>query len=135
VSESGWTLVTGPEFRAWRAGLSPKDSKTVTATLLDLLGSGDKPPKSLVKKIKSSRFDELHELRGVGSHHRILFAVTGPRRGALLLGGDKTGAWDQWYVDNVPLADRICDRYLHTKGGSSQWRGLTIGSRSTTLSR
>ena len=37
-----------------------------------------------------------------------------PRRQAiLLLGGDKTGAWNEWYEWAVPLADDLYDEYLH----------------------
>ena len=36
-----------------------------------------------------------------------------PRRQViLLLGGDKSGAWDQWYEWAVPAADELFDVYL-----------------------
>ena len=43
---------------------------------------------------------------------RILF-VFDPRRVAiLLLGGDKTGRWQEWYNEAIPAADRLYDDYL-----------------------
>lgn len=34
----------------------------------------------------------------------------------LLLGGDKSGAWEAWYLEAVPLADELYDGYLE------EWR-------------
>ena len=43
----------------------------------------------------------------------VLFCFD-PRRQAILLpGGDKTGAWSEWYEWAVPLADDLYDEYLH----------------------
>jgi len=42
----------------------------------------------------------------------VLF-VFDPRRAAiLLLGGDKTDRWREWYDENVPRADDLYDAYL-----------------------
>ncbi len=89
----------------------------------------------MVKPIKSSPHREMRELRSVGGNQRVLFAETGERSGVLLLGGDKTDIWNHWYELSVPVANRIFERYQHTKGGSSQWRALNLGSRSATLGR
>jgi hypothetical protein len=36
-----------------------------------------------------------------------------PRRTAILLfGGDKTGQWESWYEEMVPIADRLYDEHL-----------------------
>ena len=36
-----------------------------------------------------------------------------PRRQAiLLLGGDKSGRWNEWYAEAVPAADDLYDEYL-----------------------
>ena len=36
-----------------------------------------------------------------------------PRRHAILLfGGDKSGRWNEWYVEAVPVADDLYDEYL-----------------------
>ena len=46
-----------------------------------------------------------------GNPYRVLYAFD-PRRVALLLiGGDKTGN-DRWYVEYVPVADRLYDEHL-----------------------
>jgi hypothetical protein len=131
----GWELLTGPEFREWHEGLTGTAAESVSLALEGLIGSGSEPRDTLVKPIKSSRHQQMHELRSVGGNRRVLFAVTGERRGVLLLGGDKTDLWNKWYDTHVPVADGIFDRFQHTKGGSSQWRALNRGSRSATLGR
>jgi hypothetical protein len=133
---AGWELLTGPEFREWQEGLKGPAAESVALALEGLIASGPEPSPTLVKPIKSSRHrGEMHELRSVGGNRRVLFAKTGERRGALLLGGDKTDQWNRWYEINVPVGDGIFDRFQHTKGGSSQWRALNHGSRSATLGR
>ena len=36
-----------------------------------------------------------------------------PRRQAILLiGGDKSGDWEEWYDRTIPIADDLYDEYL-----------------------
>ncbi|HVD00792.1 MAG TPA: type II toxin-antitoxin system RelE/ParE family toxin [Candidatus Dormibacteraeota bacterium] len=54
----------------------------------------------------------MKELRPPSSTIRILF-VFGPIQAAiLLLGGDKAGAWDEWYRREIPLAEKLYAGYL-----------------------
>jgi hypothetical protein len=34
------------------------------------------------------------------------------RKAILLIGGDKSGRWQDWYEEIVPLADRLYDKHL-----------------------
>jgi hypothetical protein len=43
---------------------------------------------------------------------RVLFAFDPRRAALLLLGGSKTGAWDRWYTENVPVADDLYAAHL-----------------------
>jgi hypothetical protein len=130
-----WEIITGPEFREWRNGLAPNAADSITATLQELQSSGPTLPSKLAKKIKSSHHGELHELRSLSGHRRILFARDGKQRAVLLLGGDKTNAWRSWYDKHVPIADELYREYRKTRGGDPQWRVLNRGSRSKTLAR
>lgn len=48
-----------------------------------------------------------------GNPYRVLYAFD-PRRVALLLiGAQKTGN-DRWYIEYVPIADRLYDEHLQT---------------------
>ncbi len=41
------------------------------------------------------------------------FFTFDPRRIAILLiGGDKTHRWQEWYDENIPIADALYDEYL-----------------------
>jgi hypothetical protein len=41
-----------------------------------------------------------------------LFAFDPRRTAILLIGGDKTGRWQRWYEEAIPVADRLYDEYL-----------------------
>ncbi len=43
---------------------------------------------------------------------RILFIFDPIRRAVLLVGGDKTGQWEQWYHEAIPAANELYDAYL-----------------------
>src|SRR5438105_2489209 len=43
---------------------------------------------------------------------RVLFIFDPIRRAILLLGGDKTGQWEQWYREAIPTADALYTEYL-----------------------
>ena len=42
----------------------------------------------------------------------MLFSFDPRRHAILLLGGDKSGAWNDWYEWAVPAADDLYDEYL-----------------------
>lgn len=55
----------------------------------------------------------MKELRAaLGGALRVLFMFDPRRQVILLLGGDKSGSWNEWYEWAVPLADDLYDRYL-----------------------
>jgi hypothetical protein len=43
---------------------------------------------------------------------RILFAFDPRRIAILLLGGDKTDRWDEWYDEMIAIADQLYDEHL-----------------------
>lgn len=45
---------------------------------------------------------------------RTLFAFDPRRTAILLVGGDKSGEWNQWYETAVPAADNLYDEHLTT---------------------
>ena len=56
----------------------------------------------------------MKELRAAkGGALRVLFCFDPRLQAILLLGADKTGAWNEWYEWAVPLADDPYDEYLH----------------------
>ena len=65
-----------------------------------------------VDSIEGSRHHNMKELRSFGGHLRALFAFDPRRTAIILLGGDKTNDWEDWYDRNIPIADDLYDDYL-----------------------
>lgn len=66
----------------------------------------------LVDTVHRSRHANMKELRPLGGDLRILFAFDLRRTAILLIGGDKSGRWNKWYAEMVPVADRLYDQHL-----------------------
>lgn len=62
--------------------------------------------------LEGSRHVNMKELRPLGTSIRILFAFDPRRMVILLIGGDKTGRWDEWYEETIPVADRLYNEHL-----------------------
>lgn len=59
----------------------------------------------------------MKELRAAkGGALRVLFSFDPRRQAILLLGGDKSGEWNDWYAWAVPLADELYDEYRRELG-------------------
>jgi hypothetical protein len=92
---------------------SGRRSPTTAASLLHQEGPSLGRP--LVDRIKGSALHHLKELRpgSAGrSEIRVIFAFDPTRSALLLLGGDKTGNWQRWYRDNIPVAERLYLEYV-----------------------
>lgn len=66
----------------------------------------------LVDTIRGSRHANMKELRPPGGNLRVLFAFNPRRTAILLIGGDKTGRWQEWYDEMIPAADDLYDLHL-----------------------
>lgn len=58
---------------------------------------------------------ELHPGSSGRSEIRILFAFDLKRRAILLIAGDKSGRWKQWYDRNIPIADDRFDQWTNSE--------------------
>ena len=108
-----WTVEYTDEFGNWWSSLSEDEQESVAAyvRLLEIRGAALPFPYS--SGITGSRHSHLRELRvqHQGKPYRVLYAFD-PRRVALLLiGGDKTSN-NRWYIEYVPIADRLYDEHL-----------------------
>lgn len=108
-----WDVEGTDEFEAWFLGLSPADSDAVARSILLLEKHGPALGAPHSSKIFGSRHSHMRELRtqSGGRPLRMLYAFDPRRSAIILLGGDKTGD-RRWYDVQVPLADRLYDRYL-----------------------
>jgi hypothetical protein len=107
-----WEVEGTDEFARWYNTLTASEQRAVVAAVevLEQVGPGLGRP--LVDSIQGSRHHNMKELRPRGGSLRILFAFDPRRTAILLLGGDKTDRWQEWYAEAIPTADDLYDRYL-----------------------
>ncbi len=108
-----WEVEVTDEFKDWWVALTD-DQREAVADRVELLAErGPDLGRPVVDRIHTSRHQTMKELRAAkGGSLRVLFSFDPRRQAILLLGGDKTGAWSEWYEWAVPLADDLYDEYL-----------------------
>ncbi len=98
-------------MEAWYLDLVSRDPDTadlIEDAIDQLRVEGPTAGRPLVDRIKSSKFQNMKELRppsGGRSEVRILFAFDPLREAIFLVAGDKSGQWERWYKKAIPLAD------------------------------
>ena len=113
-----WTIVLLDEVEEWFLAMVEKDPHTaelVTAAVDLLEQEGPTLGRPAVDRLKGSKLHNLKELRpgSTGdSEVRMLFAFDPHRRAVILVAGDKSGAWNQWYRENIPVAEARYQRWL-----------------------
>ena len=108
-----WEIEITDEFEIWWDKLSVDQQEAVADRVGLLRESGPDLGRPVVERIQQSRHHNMKELRASkGGALRVLFMFDPRRQVILLLGGDKSGAWNDWYDVAVPLADDLYDDYL-----------------------
>nr|BEK66127.1 hypothetical protein KPHV_33540 [Kitasatospora purpeofusca] len=113
-----WEVSLHEEVVAWFVRLvedEPEVADQVSAAIDKLEADGPTLGRPLVDRIKKSRHHNMKELRpraGGAVEIPILFAFDPDREAILLVAGDKTGAWNQWCDENIPVADARFDEHL-----------------------
>ncbi|MHB1583187.1 MAG: type II toxin-antitoxin system RelE/ParE family toxin [Acidimicrobiales bacterium] len=108
-----WEVEVTDEFLDWWHGLDIDQQESVTDRVDLLAERGPDLGRPVVERIHSSRHHHMKELRASkGGALRVLFMFDPRRQVILLLGGDKSGEWEVWYDQAVPLADDLYDVYL-----------------------
>ncbi len=111
-----WDVVLVEEVNDWYMRLDEKTTDLVSSAIDLLEQSGPVLGRPMVDTVKGSTFSNMKELRpgsSGGSEVRILFAFDAQRQAVLLVAGDKSGKWKQWYDDAIPVADK---RFAKWKG-------------------
>ena len=104
-----------PVYEQWFKGLDSERATQVTAAVRRVAKVGPVLGRPRVDSIKASRIHNLKELRVHGGV-RVLFAFDPNRRAVMLIGGDKTGTWNRWYLHAVPAAERSYADHLRSIG-------------------
>jgi hypothetical protein len=118
-----WEVEYTDQFSDWFEDLTGSQKSSVIAAV-DVLGeAGPGLGRPFVDTIKSSRHPNMKELRPQRGNIRIFFAFDPRRMAILLIGGDKTNNWQEWYRHFVPYADDLYDEHLETlrKEGLLPW--------------
>jgi hypothetical protein len=108
-----WEVEVTDQFLEWWRGLTDDQRESVTDRVDLLAERGPDLGRPVVDRIQTSRHHNMKELRAAqGGALRVLFMFDPRRQVILLLGGDKSGAWNDWYAWAVPAADDLYDDYL-----------------------
>lgn len=120
---SKWEVTLTDEVEQWFLELSKNDpdSAEQVAAAIDLVSQeGPTLGRPMVDHIKASKHRNMKELRPGsrgGTEMRILFAFDPDRQAILLVAGDKTGNWRNWYGTNIAIADARYDNHLRELKG------------------
>jgi hypothetical protein len=108
-----WEVEYTDEFGEWWDSLTEAAQKSVAKIVVLLSESGPSLGYPHSSDIVQSRRGKLRELRiqHKGHPYRVLYAFDPSRTAILLIGGDKTGD-DRWYDTNIPIAEKIYEKYL-----------------------
>ncbi|MFC6011892.1 type II toxin-antitoxin system RelE/ParE family toxin [Nocardia lasii] len=96
----------------------PGTADLIALALDQLADEGPTAGRPLVDRIKGSRFHNMKELRpgSTGdSEVRMLFAFDPEREAIVLVAGDKSGRWVEWYREAIPLADERFVEHLSAR--------------------
>ena len=108
-----WEVEVTDQFKDWWAMLTDEQREAVADRVDLLVERGPDLGRPVVDRIHASRHQTMKELRAAkGGVLRVLFSFDPRRQAILLLGGDKSGAWNEWYGWAVPLADDLYDECL-----------------------
>ena len=98
-----------------RHGRAPE--QLISAVIPDSVPGLGRP---LVDTIHGSSIDNLKELRP--GNVRVLFAFDPWRSSILLVAGDKSGRWNAWHAEAIPLAEQRYERYLKERTAEEEQR-------------
>lgn len=105
-----WDIYVVDEVRDWIDSLDPASHARVVQAIDLLAEIGPGLGRPLVDTIHTSSIANLKELRP--GTVRVLFAFDPWRASILLVAGDKSGRWNAWYREAIPLAEQRYEIYL-----------------------
>lgn len=114
VAGQQWDVYLVNEVRAWIDGLDSATHARVVQAIDALAEAGPGLGRPLVDTIAHSSIPNLKELRP--GTVRILFCFDPWRSSILLVAGDKSGRWNAWYREAIPLAEQRYEVYLKERG-------------------
>lgn len=108
-----WGVEYTDEFGEWWDSLTSEQQEALDDRVMLLAEVGPSLRRPVVGEVTSSRHANMKELRvSKGGALRVLFAFDPRRHAILLLGGDKSGRWQEWHTWAIPRADDLYDIHL-----------------------
>ncbi|WP_322753392.1 type II toxin-antitoxin system RelE/ParE family toxin [Frankia sp. Cas3] len=110
-----WEVRVTDEFLGWVDGLDSRSKGFVVDAIDRLAEAGPGLGRPLVDRLAGSEIHTLKELRpgSAGSSEiRIVFVFDSWRSAILLVGGDKSGDWSDWYRKTIPRAEKLYVEYV-----------------------
>ena len=113
-----WEVSLHQAVEAWYLSICQNNLETaeLIEQAVDLLAAeGPSLGRPLVDRIKGSKYHNMKELRPASAgatEVRILFAFDPRREAIFLVAGDKSGNWEGWYREAIPLADERYAEHL-----------------------
>jgi len=115
-----WAVEYTDEFGVWWDTLDVEQQVRVDEAVRALEQRGPALGRPLVDTLSHTHLPNLKELRPPATAIRVLFAFDPRRTALLLLGGDKSGRWQQWYREAIPVAERLYAQHLQTLQDESE---------------
>lgn len=109
-----WEVEYTDEFEEWFSQILESDQENVALAVEALQEQGPALSRPFADTVEGSRHANMKELRPPEGNLRVLFAFDPSRMAILLLGGDKTGCWREFYKELIPVADDLYDEHLRT---------------------
>jgi hypothetical protein len=113
-----WEILMTSQVEDFLDNLYENDREShrlVNQAILVLERNGPGEGRPLVDVVTASRISNMKELRppsAKSTEVRILFVFDPWRSAVLLIAGDKSGRWKQWYRDAIPEAESRYEIYL-----------------------
>lgn len=107
-----WEVEYTDQFEQWWQTLTVDEQRHIAQAIELLSEHGPGLGRPLVDTITNSRHQHMKELRA--STTRTLFAFDRRRSAILPLGGDKSGIWNAWYQEAIPIADDLYDEHIQS---------------------
>ena len=112
ISLMPWEVEYTDEFDEWFGWLDEEAQEDVALAVEKLEERGPALPRPFADTVEGSRHSNMKELRPLGTNIRVLFASDPRRMAILLIGGDKTDRWREFYEEMIPVADDLYDEHL-----------------------
>ena len=131
VPERPRTTHRTDDFQRWERTLSAEHRAKVSAAIDHVVAGGPNLGFPHVEKIKWTNLHKLKEVR-VDRGTRVLFAFDSNRDAVMLLGGDKTGKWNDWYPPNIKRAERLYADHERSIGKEARCLSQRAAGRKST---